>query len=370
VQRKLVVDMEWSLERDTKMEHLVREEEKTVSYFWKRIPKTPFTLLMSVLGTPTGKSETVILTPKLKNPKPCNSDQLMMNESGVWLKTDTCWNHAYPSFPSVYHRLDLLSGSNMPARFSPPFGGPSVCGCTWCTYDTSTWLSTSASFVSVQKYLEQPLTQEKIVNINKQMLSEGDTVENELGGGLRQGAMNALKITSSMEAYWKDVMGVQGVDSVGNAASMDATKSQIRRDVLQLFFTTSTGISRMYPGTMAPVPRDYNAKREACYTRAVSHPDHMTISQPYLPNVLKSTTWTISFCKALFHSPNSTISQIRRDPFGVVGVHYRLDAFVNHFRKATTLRDILKFGPLLINIPLSVQHSMIWHRPKLMFLVC
>jgi hypothetical protein len=48
--------------------------------------------------------------------------------------------------------------------------------------------------------------------------------------------------------------------------------------------------------------------------------------------------------QAIFHTPVREVESEKQQIFGVAGVHYRFDAFVKAFRKATTLRDILKFG--------------------------
>ena len=125
----------------------------------------------------------------------------------------------------------------------------------------------------------------------------GRADENMLGGGLREQAMNALKVTSSMEAFWKNVLGVEGAEANGNAKALNADKAQARREILQLFFATETGILRTYPGLMAPVPVDYNVRREPYFTRAVSHPGEIAISQPYLPDTINSSTWVVTFSK-------------------------------------------------------------------------
>jgi hypothetical protein len=174
--------------------------------------------------------------------------------------------------------------------------GPSACCCSQCTFDTSTWISSSLAFASGKSYLEDPLTADKIDAINKEMLGTR-TDEAMLGGGLRPRAMSALKVTSNMEAFWKDVLGVKGADAVGNALELDDTKADIRRDVLQLFFTTESGVQRMYPGLMAAVPIDYNVRRAPFYTRALSYRGDMAVSQPYRPVGINTSLWVVTLSK-------------------------------------------------------------------------
>jgi hypothetical protein len=174
--------------------------------------------------------------------------------------------------------------------------GPSVCCCKRCTFDTSTWIGSSAAFVSSKSFLEDPQTYEKIDGINKEMLGARSN-EAMLGGGLRPRAMSGLKVTSNMEAYWKDVLGVQGTISNGNALVLDPNKADTRRDVVQLFFTTESGIQRMYPGVMADVPIDYNVRRDPFHTRALSYQGDMAVSQPYRPDSMNISYWVVTLSK-------------------------------------------------------------------------
>lgn len=152
------------------------------------------------------------------------------------------------------------------------------------------------AFASGKSYLEDPLTADKIDAINKEMLGTR-TDEAMLGGGLRPRAMSALKVTSNMEAFWKDVLGVKGADAVGNALELDDTKADTRRDVLQLFFTTESGVQRMYPGLMAAVPIDYNVRRAPFYTRALSYRGDLAVSQPYRPDGMNTSYWVVTLSK-------------------------------------------------------------------------
>ena len=344
VQQKVVVDHDWSPSRDLNMQHVVREAVRTVTYFWKRIPKTSFTVLLSIGGSPTRESGTEMLSPNLKSPEPCPPGVSTLNRSGILPDTATCWDSTYRSFPSVYHRMDLMSSNpKMPARFSSPFGGESACGSSWCTYDTSTWVGSPSAFISEKRYLQENPTYSLLDAINSDLLN-GSTAKRMLGGGLRHRALNALRITSNMEAYWKDVLGVSGIEANGNPKTLEDGKIAIRRDIMHLFFVSETGIQRIYPGRMLAIDDDYNVKREPCYSRAVSHPGEMTVSQPYLPTNLNTSIWTISMCKAVYYSPGSSHEHVKSHEFGVAGVHYRFDAFVRFFREATTLRAWRKFG--------------------------
>lgn len=127
IERKKVVDHDWSPARDANLEHLVREDLDLVTYFWKRIPGTSFTMLISVVGTPTEPGGKVVLTPTLRAPRPCPAGagpnaSLSLHADG------SCWTSSYTAFPSVYHRLDLLDQSAMPARtMAAPFGGAPTC---------------------------------------------------------------------------------------------------------------------------------------------------------------------------------------------------------------------------------------------------
>ena len=44
VERRMIVDQDWSPMRDANLMHLVREDVSIVTYFWKRIPGTSFTV--------------------------------------------------------------------------------------------------------------------------------------------------------------------------------------------------------------------------------------------------------------------------------------------------------------------------------------
>jgi hypothetical protein len=294
VMRKLVVDKEWSPQRDEKMQHLVREDISEVTYFWKRVPATSFTLLMSVFGSPVGGPK--MYTPDFKSPEACSEQMSMANLSSVREESDTCWLSTYKDFPFVYHRLDVLSQStSFPARFRGPFGGVPACSSEYCSYDTSTWLAAPSSFISDRQYLELPHTFDRVESISK--ASAGVATKNVLGGGLRKRALSSLKITSVMEAFWKDLLGVEGAEANGNPASLNEAKSDTRRDVLQLLFATESGILRMYPGARASVPADYNARREPYYTRAINHQGELVVSQPSLLQTLNTTYWTVTFSK-------------------------------------------------------------------------
>ena len=297
VERKIIVDHDWSPFRDNNVEHLVREDITEVTYFWKRVPNTPFTVLVSVPGAPVEGRK--MYTPNFRSPEACSQPMSMANVSSIRAASDTCWISTYKDFPLVYHRLDVLSQStSLPTRLTEPFGGASVCFSEHCSYDTSTWLAAPSSFVSDKQYLELPHTMDRIESISKSMLSGPVAApENMLGGGLRSRALSSLKITSVMEAFWKDVLGVEGAEMNGNPATLNPAKSDVRRDVLQFVFATDAGILRMYPGGRASVPVDYNVRREPYYTRAISHPGDMAVSQPYLPDALNTTFWTVTLSK-------------------------------------------------------------------------
>jgi hypothetical protein len=141
-----------------------------------------------------------------------------------------------------------------------------------------------------------PHTFDRVESISKAS-GAGVATENVLGGGLRKRALSSLKITSVMEAFWKDLLGIEGAEVNGNPASFNEAKSDARRDVLQLLFATESGILRMYPGARASVPADYNARREPYYTRAINHVGKVVVSQPYLPQALNTTYWTVTFSK-------------------------------------------------------------------------
>ena len=313
IERKIIVDHDWSLARDKGLEHLVREDVATVTYFWKRIPDTPFTVLVSVLGSPADSENSTMQTPSLNEPQPCPKDVSMLNKTSMLDEGDTCWTSTYSNFPSVYHRLDLLKQSNMPARFTAPFGGEEACCCEMCTYDTSTWLGSPSTFSSDKGYRENEPTTETIEAVNKEMLG-ARADETMLGNGLRQRAMKALKITSNMEAFWKSVLGVEGADDRGNAQSLNPNKAKERHDILQLLFASENGILRMYPGAQATVPNDYNVRREPYYTRALSHPDEIAVSQPYLPATLNSSIWTVTFSKVRKHMHSRSARRVDEHP--------------------------------------------------------
>ena len=238
-----------------------------------------------------------MLIPNFKSPEACSEQMSMANLSIAREESDTCWHSTYKDFPFVYHRLDVLSQSpSFPARFRGPFGGVSACSSEYCSYDTSTWLAAPSSFISVRQYLELPHTFDTIESIS-QASGAGVATKNVLGGGLRKRALSSLKITSVMEAFWKDLLGVEGAEVNGSPASLNEAKSDARRDVLQLLFATESGILRMYPGARASVPADYNARREPYYTRAINHQGELVVSQPSLLQTLNTTYWTVTISK-------------------------------------------------------------------------
>lgn len=120
--RTKVVDHDWSPARDAKLEHVVREDQNLVTYFWKRIPGTVFTMLLSVVGTPTETGGGIVRTPSLRAPQKCPAGA-GLNGSLSLQAGDTCWTSTYDTLPSVYHRLDLFDPAAMPARNTEPFGG-------------------------------------------------------------------------------------------------------------------------------------------------------------------------------------------------------------------------------------------------------
>ena len=76
------------------------------------------------------------------------------------------------------------------------------------------------------------------------------------------------------------------------------------------------------------------------------------------------------YVQAIYHAPIKKERGLRNHAFGVAGVHMRFDAFVRLFRRATTLRDTLKFGCgdmgtsglflCVDSIPVAVENVCIW----------
>jgi uncharacterized coiled-coil protein SlyX len=350
IERRLGIGLAYTASLDGFDGRMVREDVALVTYFWKRIPQTSLTVLLSVVGSPTTQGGDSIIVPRLKTPDRCPRHVSITNRSSAVGEKDTCWASTYYSFPSVYHRLDLLTNSSqflgMFARFTSPFGGLQTCGRRWCSYDTSTWLGSPSSFISHKSYVEKTLDENMIDAINKEVSDDDLEEETMLGGGLRAQALNAVKITGNMEEFWKQVLGAEGSDENGNPTSLSTEKAEIRREIFQLFFGTEMGILRTYPASLSTGPVEHDFKREMYYARAVTS-ENMIISSPYLPVHLgfeNPPAWTITFSKAIYPFGYKQERGFRNVAFGVAGVHYRFDAFVKMFRKATTLREFFKFG--------------------------
>ncbi len=129
----------------------MRLEKARVTYFWRQIPNTIYTIAAVVEGTPVPQTR-LVLIPQLKAPSACPDDVLYPYAEplpGASLLSYGCWRGTYsPAYPTVYHRLDILrQNADFPARFSAPWGGLDACREALCTYDTSAWVATQEAFV-------------------------------------------------------------------------------------------------------------------------------------------------------------------------------------------------------------------------------
>ncbi len=98
-------------------------------------------------------------------------------------------------------------------------------------------------------------------------------------------------------------MGVKGADGEdGLASELDMSEEKVNRrvDILQLFFLSTAGVMRYYPGSWME-DKGKNYMKESWYARAISVPDLISVSSPRWVAGEFNATWAITVSKAVSH---------------------------------------------------------------------